>query len=239
MTVFATANFGRAKSAAPVRTSMDAVEHALHDRDAVLCCQEWDEGDKGYSDHQIGAQIFTAPWQAIHEPTHEPILLNTTRQVVGTPQATPAARPVARWSPARSILDLVLASDTPGNADTAVLGGHYPAGPHQSAGHRSPRVMVQLGIGYARMLLVHRRRIRHHLKAGRNVVWCMDTNWRRFPKLHRREVQVFHTGPDYIRAIPAHGRRVAVGDTGTVPMSIEPLHDAHWAQINFPKQPKP
>lgn len=232
MTTYATANFGRAESAAPVVASMDAVEHGLVAvGDVVLCAQEWDEGDRGYSDHQLGGKIF-ADWTIERFAEREPILLHTARKALSV-KGHPAARGVPHQSPARTIQQVILEPER-GGVETVVLNGHYPAGAHN--GSRSPRVKVALLAGYVRMLAVHRRLIRHHHKAGRNVVWCMDTNWRNFPPMHRREVPVFHSGPDYIRAIPAKGRTVKAGPTKTIGMSIEPMHDCHYAEIHFPKE---
>jgi hypothetical protein len=234
MTINLFANLGRAGSAAPVVESLETIKtFALRIRRGqavVLGLVEIDEGDQGYDDHHLVLKHFPTPWR-----WHQ----FDNREVIGTLGGSPDARSrtvrvpgtaVKHQSPARPIVEHI-------DGDTVTLVGHPPAGAHN--GKRSPKAYALLVAAYARWLHRFRRRIAHHHKLGRNVVYMIDGNWRAFPRLRAREVTAVKHLPDLIRAVPAKGHGVRIGGRGWEQLSVEHLHGLLWARIEFPTKPKP
>lgn len=193
---------------------------------AALFLNEIDEADAA-DEHGILSTAFRK-WEDNAWGSREPIL--TKGVEVKRSRSLRAARGVARQSPARPIHEVVIDGGD-GRPDVVLIGGHYPAGAHN--GQRAARVRVQLVTEYARMLALHRRRIRHHRRKGRHVIWAMDVNWRRFPRLVAAEGTLRAHGPDRVRVIPARGYHAHRRDHGAVDLPVEPLHRLEWADVEF------
>lgn len=192
---------------------------------AVLFFNEVDEADAA-NEHALIADEFPE-WDRRAWDTREPILTTGLRVLRG--QSIAGAKGVARQSPGRPIHEVI--AYNPDGPDTVFIGGHYPAGAHN--GSRPAAAFALLMAGYTTMLWKHRKRIRHHRKAGRHVVWAMDVNWRQFPRLHRAERTLRRFGPDRVRVIPAKGWKAKVLRNGRVPLPVEALHGLEWAVIRF------
>lgn len=220
-------NLGRGN----VAQTTTALEKAAEQMDAlpepaVLFINEADEADAA-DEHSLISRFFPG-WAKRAWETREPILTKALH--VLRDQSSRGAKGVARQSPARELHEvLVEVEDGP---DVVFIGGHYPAGAHN--GTRARAVFVLLMAGYTTMLYRHRKRIRHHRKAGRHVVWAMDVNWRlSFPRLHRLEKTMRRHGPDLVRVIPAKGWRVKRVRDGRVALPVEALHGLEWAVVQF------
>ena len=192
---------------------------------AALLLNEIDEADAA-NEHGILSTAFRQ-WQDHAWDSREPIL--TKGLAAKRWSSRRAARGVARQSPARPIHEVLI--DGGDDPDVVLIGGHFPAGAKN--GKRPPLARVALVTEYARMLQILRRRIRHHRRAGRHVIWAMDVNWRSLPKLHRAEGELTSHGPDYIRVIPARGWEARRLRRGAVDLPVERLHRLEWAVVAF------
>lgn len=233
MTRYAFANLGRANRVGPVISSMETIrDHLETVPTAVLFLNEIDEGDETKpDDHTLLKRIFTG-WVRAHFRRKDPILSRGLKQTHR--RWFRAAPGVPHQSPARQINESIIPSDNQDRPDVAVITGHYPAGAFN--GERPAKVKAQLMEGYLNMQAIHAARIQVHHRAGRHVVWGMDCNNRKFPELHRAEVQLHHHGPDYLRAIPAPGWSVTVHHSGAVHLDIEALHELLWAEPAWKKE---
>lgn len=196
----------------------------------ALFVNEADEGNDP-DEHKLWAAAF-GTWSRRHFETREPFFSTGLNLLRG--QTLAGAKGVPNQSPTRRISEVIaFVGDGP---DVAFIGGHYPAGAHN--GRRPAAAFVLLMAGYTVMLARHRKRVRHHRRAGRHVVWAMDVNWREFPLLHALERTVRRHGPDRIRVLPAKGWRADVIRDGRVALPIEALHGLEWARVRFsPRRP--
>lgn len=219
------ANVGRG-TVAQTRAAIHAIATKMDTFDqAALLLNEVDEADTA-DEHGLLSAAFRT-WEDHAWDTREPILTRglTTKRA----HSRVAARGVPHQSPARPINEVTIDGGT--DPDIVLIGGHLPAGAHN--GHRAPVVKAQLVVQYVAMLRQLRKRIRHHRKAGRHVVWAMDVNWRHLPRLALDEGTLTAHPPDYVRVIPARGwtaHRLRVGNT---PLPIEQLHRLEWAVVEF------
>lgn len=229
----ATLNLGRAKSIAPVERSMRETEKFLREKAAgrpvVLFLQEMGEGDRGYDDHELLRKYF-AKWDRIHMRFQQPMML------LNFPNPSDVAvnktmNGVPNQSPHRRLLTTFVRTSGP---DLALLGGHYPAGCKN--GFRPRRIKRALCAGYDNMLAEHREALAEYAQAGKFTVWGMDCNWRRFPKMHWREVQLGKRPPDYLRVVPAPGWKVNIHSRGWRPMHVEHHHGLLWAEFSLAKE---
>lgn len=223
------ANLGRGTAANVKRSWVDLANHAA-DCDAV-CPVEVDEGDKGYSDHELMRMAFGTPeWKptpADWAKIHEPILVRKGVHVKRSRRIW-AGRSVKHQSPARGLsVDVI---DGYAHPDIDLVSTHFAAG--YLNGTRPPAIKRLLGLSWnaTRAALVLRAHYAH--LRGRHFVAVMDTNDRGFKRLHRGEVRLFASGPDLGVCVPARGWRVTFTHT-EVATFIEKIHQGHKVALTF------
>lgn len=221
-------NSGRAARKAQVEKALDIA----FDPDAVTVLNEIAEGDKGYNERLLVRKALAATHQITHFKSKEPIAVPMGTKVKKTKRFWRGSG-VKRQSPARTLHETWI-DNGPGEPIEVAMSGHYYAGAMN--GKRPRAIKKVLRALYRVMHAKHKRRIRKHHKAGRHVSWWMDTNWRKFPKLHKQEVEVFRAPPDYGRVIPAPGYGVKITNKWRKDQPIERHHDVHGATVRWYKK---
>lgn len=239
-------NGGRAPTKAVVVRSQEAVRDRatamLRDGRRVAVGEvELNEGDRGYDDWKIlddvwGTGDLGSPWEALHRPAREALIVPTTRLEVVSSKTRRAGGAVKRQSPPRPVHVTRVEGDHPDDPHTTFIVFHAAAGAKN--GWRAPAARALLLVSWARTVFVARRIARNARRRGDHVAYLIDCNWRLWKRLTRHETDHVQHGPDVIGVIPAPGWDARLERQADIRTYIEPgLHPGLHARATFTRKP--
>lgn len=220
-------NLGRAKNKEQVVQALNKLEKAGR----RIFLNEIGEGDQGYNDKALVREALSDTHILTHINTKEPIAVPKSQKILKE-KVFWKGKGVKRQSPNRTLHETWIDHGESQPVEV-LIGGHFYAGAMN--GERPAKVKKILVALYWAMLAALKARVAWHRSRGRHVVWMIDTNWRKFPKTHRKEQVIFSQAPDRGAVIPARGWKAKISNVFSEDQPIEAFHDLHFSTIEFIK----
>lgn len=220
-----TANIGR-KHLGAREAAIRAVRHGVDGARPLVGWQEISEGDRGEPpmiEKHFGNAYRTAFLR--HQRSFRvPISVPKPWRIVDS-KPTRAHGGIEKVTPPRWINEVVVRHESHPNLQFALINTHYLFGAYNGA------TRPDLRDEYDHHHDVHKRRVLHHHREGRLVIWTADTNNPRYAKATgwKAEKQVFPAGIDRINWMPGNGAvQLQLRRTASIDLRVDG-HDARVA----------